>query len=95
MANVAKHELTVVDDEGNELKCQLSDIGRDTLEIVIALIMPSGTERPKYLTAGELILNSCWVSGDERIKTDEQLKISASLAAIKIYEVKKTTLKKL
>lgn len=94
MSKTAKHELSVFDDDGKEYKCQLSDVDRNTLEIVIGLIMPT-TGSPKLITAGEMILNTCWVSGDDEIKNNEQLKIAACLSAIKIYEVKKTNLRKL
>jgi len=95
MAKTPKFEIAVTDDDGKEYKCQLSAIDRTVLEIVIGLIMPSGGEKPQYLKAGELILNSCWCSGDEQIRTDEQLLISASMSAYKLFELKKTTLKKL
>jgi hypothetical protein len=97
MANgkTPKFEISVFDDENVEYKCQLSPIDRVVLEIVIGLIMPTGGEKPKYLQAGELILNSCWVSGDEQIRKDEQLLISACMSAYKLFELKKTILKKL
>jgi len=92
---VAKYEITVTDDDGVDHTCQLTAIPRTVLEIVIGLIMPSGGEKPQYLKAGELILNSCWISGDELIRTDEQMLISAAMSAYKLFELKKTNLKKL
>lgn len=91
----AKFEITVEDDNGKEFKCRLSSVSRNVLEVVIGLIMPSGGEKPQYLKAGELILNSCWISGDEEIKNDEELLIAASMQAYKLFELKKTTLSKL
>lgn len=96
MANkVPKFEIEVEGDDNKTFKCQLSAIGRDVLEVVIGLIMPTGGEKPQYLKAGEIILNSCWITGDEEIRKDEQLLIAASMSAYKLFELKKTTLKKL
>lgn len=95
MAKTPKFEIVVTNDDGKEFQCQLSEIGRDVLEIVIGLIMPTGGEKPKYISAGEIILNSCWVSGDEEIRKDEQLLIAACMSAYKLFELKKTTLRKL
>lgn len=95
MEKTPKFEISVEDDNGKEFKCQLTELNRQVLEIVIGLIMPTAGEKPQYLKAGELILNSCWCSGDEEIRKDEQLLISACMQAYKLFELKKTTLKKL
>jgi len=92
--NQAKYEISVFDDDGKEYKCQLSQMSRAVLEVVIGLIMNINAP-PQYLKAGEIILNSCWVSGDSEIRENEQLLISASMQAYKLFELKKSTLKKL
>lgn len=95
MEKTPKYEIIVTDDDGKEYSCKLGSIDRKVLEIVIALIMPSGGEKPQYLKAGELILNSTWISGDEYIRTDEQMLISACMSAYKLFELKKTNLRKI
>lgn len=43
----------------------------------------------------EILLNGCWVAGDERIKTDDSLFLSASQVLGTLVEVKEATLVKL
>lgn len=43
----------------------------------------------------EIILNECWLGGDEEIKTDDELFLSASGQLAKIIEVKEAELEKL
>lgn len=95
MGKTAKFQIDVESGSGETFSCKLSEIDRNTLEVVIGLIMPTGGEKPQYLRAGEIILNSCWVDGDEQIRKDEQCLIAASMQAYKLFELKKTTLKKL
>lgn len=85
----AKFELEI---EG--YKAYLKPINRVVMETALGLIMPiSGT--PKLITAGELILNACWIEGDEEIKKDEDLFCEACLQAVSLIERKNATLKKL
>ena len=68
----AKFELTIEGPEGQEYKAYLKPINRVIMETALGLIMPiSGT--PKLITAGELILNACWIEGAVEIKNDEDL----------------------
>lgn len=47
------------------------------------------------LKFNELILNACWLAGDEAIKTDDTLFLSASAKIADIIEVKEAELEKL
>ncbi len=87
--NGAKYVLEI---EGK--KCYLKSITRPVMEQALGLIMPL-TGTPKMITAGELILNSCWISGDEEIKTDPELYVDACLNAVQLIERKSSSLKKL
>ena len=84
---IAIHELEI---DGK--KCQLAKIDRATLEIALGLIM---ADKPEYIKAGEIIVRSCWVSGDKEILDDEDLLVGAALAAQELISVKKASLKKL
>lgn len=85
----AKFELNI---EGRI--AYLKPINRVVMETALGLIMPiSGS--PKLITAGELILNACWIEGDEEIKKDEDLFCEACLQAVSLIERKNATLKKL
>ncbi|MGV7234657.1 MAG: hypothetical protein ACQ9ET_00220 [Nitrosomonadaceae bacterium] len=85
----AVYEISV-----GEKSCRLSEINRGTLEVVLGLVMPSNGQ-PQYIKAGEIILNSCWVEGDEEIKTDESLLLSACMSAYQLVDIKESSLKKL
>lgn len=85
----AKFELEI---EGK--KAYLKSISRPVMEQALGLIMPT-SGAPRLITAGELILNSCWVGGDEDIKKDESLMIEACLKAVELIERKESSLKKL
>ncbi len=87
--NGAKYVLEI---EGK--KCYLKSITRPVMEQALGLIMPL-TGTPKMITAGELILNSCWVGGEEEIKTDPVLYVDACLNAVQLIERKSSSLKKL
>lgn len=43
----------------------------------------------------EILLNNCWLGGDEEIKTNDSLFISASSKLAEIIEIKEATLEKL
>jgi hypothetical protein len=87
--NGAKYVLEI---EGK--KCYLKAITRPVMEQALGLIMPL-TGSPKMITAGEMILNSCWISGDDEIKTDPELYVDACLNAVQLIERKASSLKKL
>ena len=88
-AKVAVYELEV---EGK--KCLLSEIDLKTLEIVLGYL-GAMNGRPQMITAGSIILENCWVSGDEELKTDDKYKAAACIAACGLVEVKQSTLKKI
>lgn len=43
----------------------------------------------------EVLLNNCWIEGDEAIKTDDALFLGVSAQLAEIIEIKEATLKKL
>lgn len=87
--NGAKYVLEI---EGK--KCYLKAITRPVMEQALGLIMPL-TGSPKMITAGELILNACWIDGDAEIKSDPELYVDACLNAVQLIERKQSFLKKL
>lgn len=80
--------------EVEDKKAYLKAINRATLEVVLGLIMPSNGD-PQYIKAGEIILNTCWVGGDEEIRTDEEYLNAAAMQAYQLVEIKTASLKKL
>jgi len=53
----------------------------------------AGTNNP--LKFNEVILNGCWLAGDEEIKTDDKLFLSAGAKLSEILEVEEAELEKL
>lgn len=78
----------------HDFKCTISDkVKRETLEDCFSLIMPN-VGNPKPLTAGKMILDENWESGDEEIRTNDELLIIACLACYFIIKLKDSKLKK-
>ena len=53
----------------------------------------SGKENP--LKFNEVMLNDCWLAGDEEIKTDDSLFLSVSPKLAELIEIKETEMGKL
>lgn len=50
------------------------------------------TDPMKY---NEILLNNCWIEGDESIKTDDSLFLGVSAQLAELVEIKEATIKKL
>jgi len=55
----------------------------------------SGVATTDPMKFNELILNDCWLAGDEEIKTDDSLFLAASSKMAQLIEVKEAELVKL
>ncbi len=75
-------------------KAYLKGINRAVLETALGLIMPVHGQ-PKLITAGEMILNACWIDGDDEIKKDDELMVEACLQCVSLIERKSAIIKKL
>lgn len=76
-------------------KGYLKNPNRHTIEVVLALVMPSKGS-PKYIKAGETILRSCWIKGgDEEILNNDDLLVSAAMQAYKTVKLRSGSIKKL
>tara|TARA_R100001244_G_scaffold40790_2_gene36681 strand:+ start:7282 stop:7650 length:369 start_codon:yes stop_codon:yes gene_type:complete len=73
--------------------CYLKKLDRETLEVALGYLMPT-RGNPKPITSGERIINTCWVSGDTEIRSDEDLFVTACLQAAEIIDNKSSFLKK-
>lgn len=75
-------------------KCEIkAQIERETLETALGLIRPN-IGLPKPLTAGKEILLKNWVSGDDEVKTNDELLIAACTACYYLVKMKGSHLKK-
>ncbi len=70
-------------------KCYLRKPDRKTLSYASAV----GTSDP--LKFSEVMLNNCWLGGDEVIKTDDELFLGVSARLGELIETKEAELKKL
>lgn len=82
------YEIITIDSDGSEIKCWLRKPNRNDLRPILAMI---GQD---VIRANEILLNSCWLGGDERVKTDDDLFFQASsviseLISFKVGEIKK------
>jgi hypothetical protein len=70
-------------------ECYLKTPDRKTLSFASSV----ATKDP--LKFNEILLNNCWLGGDEEIKTDDSLFLAASSKIAEIIEVKEAELEKL
>lgn len=89
----AKFRLTVEDEDGTERVFYLKKIARVILEKALRLL--GKNTGPEMILAGEVILTSCWVTGYEKIKTDEEMLVAAAMQCFELIEYRSTTLKKI
>lgn len=85
-------QLTVKSEEDVEYTCYLKKPNRGIMEQALGLMGKQGS--PEMIRAGEVVLLGCWVDGDDIIKKDEDLLVSASLQAAAMLETLETSLKK-
>jgi hypothetical protein len=85
----AAYKITI---DGTQLSCYLKKLPRVTLEAVLGMV--AGKSNPQYIRAGEIILNACWISGDEEIKTNEDNFVAACFSAYEVIDIKTATLEK-
>lgn len=81
-------DVYMVELEGGK-RCYLHRPDRKTLGYASSV----GTKNP--IKFNEIMLNGCWIDGDEEIKTDDQLFLSASAQIAELIEVQEATLVKL
>lgn len=91
---VFKDDEITVNFKGKDYSCKIGEVKRETLEEVLGLILPFGGTNPKPLTAGKMIIDESWISGDEEIKENPELLIPACLAAYHLIKFRNASIKK-
>ena len=84
------HEISVVDKNGNVLKGYIKEPNRHVISMAMSLYSSK-----KMLEAGETILDSCWLGGDERLRTEEKPRIAAAMQAQNAVEMLESSMVKL
>lgn len=89
----AKHgqiyKITVKDAANGDKSCVLKQPTRQ----ILGAASQAGKDNP--MKFNEVILNNCWLGGDEEIKTNDMLFLSASQKIGEIIEIKEAELEKL
>tara|TARA_R100001015_G_C4531229_1_gene97572 strand:+ start:209 stop:475 length:267 start_codon:yes stop_codon:yes gene_type:complete len=81
--------------EVEDKKCVISKPDRKVMGLVLPKLFPMlGDEKQDMLGAGEIILKTCWVSGDEEIRTVDEYILAASLQCVSLIEMKTASIKK-
>ena len=65
------YTLTIEGENGETKSCKLKKLDRTTLEIAMSHAMPGAGQPPKYFSAGEIILKTCWLDGDKELLEDD------------------------
>lgn len=91
---MAKQTKAAYEIEVEGFSCRLSKPTRQTLKVVYAKMLKADGSL-NLLEGGEIMLNSCWIDGDKEIKEDDDLFLSACMAACQLIEIKEASLKKL
>ena len=82
-------KITVKDEVNGDKCCYLHKPTRKTLSYA------SVAGKNDALKFNEIVLRDCWLAGDEEIKTDDTLFISASAKLADLIDVKEAELEKL
>jgi len=94
----------ITDEQIKAWKKQHGDIFKLQIEDKVAYLKTPDRKTLSYATSvatkdplkfNEIILNNCWLSGDEEIKTDDALFISAGAKLADLIQVKEAELVKL
>lgn len=87
-----------------ELKAKFGTIHKLTVEDKSALLKSPDRKTLSYASSvatkdpmkfNEIILNNCWIEGDEEIRTNDAYFLGAAAQIAELIEVKKATLEKL
>jgi hypothetical protein len=97
MSNISKDQLA-------EWKARYGNIYKITVEDKVCYLRKPSRKALGYASAvgktnpikfNEILLNDCWLGGDEVIKTDDNLFLSASAKLAELIDVKEAELEKL
>lgn len=75
-----------------EVDGHVAFLRKPTRKALSAAAVIGKTDPMKY---NEILLNNCWLEGDEAIKTDDSLFLGVSAQLAELIEIKEATLKKL
>lgn len=82
------HEISVQVSDEELAFCYLRTPDRNTMGAVMAI----GRNNP--IKANEIVLSKCWLAGDERIRTDDELFLSVMPRLNELVDLRKADIKK-
>lgn len=80
---------TITCDNGKE--CLIRKPTIKTSSKILPIMM---AENADLLKAGKIIIDECWIAGDDEIRKDEDLNAEVSLAALQVVQLKVAEIKK-
>lgn len=89
-----EHILRVNNDSGDEKVAYLKRLPRPILERALGMISNPHKD-PQFIRAGEMIMLACWISGDEEIKSDEEMLTAAAIQCAALVQRRDASLKKI
>jgi len=86
-------EISIKRDE-KTFKCVISNPNRFVIQAAMAKMIKSSGEMD-MVAAGEIVYNSCKISGDKEIDEDERLLVSVFLQCAQAIEIAEAEIKKI
>jgi hypothetical protein len=88
--------LIDANDRDRTYSCTIKKPDLKVMKTVMALMtpVPQMNKEMDSIGAGQWILETCWIEGDEEIKTDMDLLIAASLQAVTLVNIYDGEIKK-
>lgn len=83
-------------DRGKTYECTIKKPDLNVIKTVMALMtpIPEMNKQMDSIGAGQWIIETCWIEGDEEIKTDVDLLVPASLQAVSLVNIYDAAIKK-
>ena len=75
------HKIEVKVSESEKVTGYLREPSRDQYGTCAQI-----AQKKTALAGGEFILNNCWLGGDDRIKSDDKVYISAAISAMELFD---------
>ena len=61
---------------------------------IMPYLIPSDDQKADFNQAAIILVNECWIAGNDEIRKSEELKLEVGLAAMNLVEMKTAKIKK-
>lgn len=89
--------IPATEDDPKEYRCKLSQPDLGVMKHAYSIMLPMNGDKGDIIGAGEKILASCWIEGDEEIRTgsDPMVRIAAAMRAATLIKSREATIAKI